>query len=220
MIASSEDSSLDSTVFQLQDDLAGTLHETDRLHAQMEHMAAASHNLSELLLNTNLQNEKLLNLLVSVRSLVESSSAQEALRGLRDILVNVVGIAEFVVYALDEPADSLVPIGGAGEPFVVGARLPLRTSWIGSVVLAGDLLITPTRREPSRQLDLDAVAVVPLRVIDRVLGAIVVTRVLPQREALGACDRDILGLLGAYAATAIIAADRRSEWNQLPATLQ
>jgi hypothetical protein len=30
----------------------------------------------------------------------------------------------------------------------------------------------------------------------------------------------VLGLLGAYAATAIIAADRRGEWHQLPVPCQ
>jgi hypothetical protein len=43
---------------------------------------------------------------------------------------------------------------------------------------------------------------------------------LPQRELLGACDREILGLLGVYAATVIIAADRRARWRQLPNALR
>jgi hypothetical protein len=76
-------------------------------------------------------------------------------------------------------------------------------------------------REPRRRhMDANVAAVVPLCVIDRVLGAIVIARLLPHREALSICDRDILRLLGAYAATAIIAADRRGEWNQLPLVLR
>jgi GAF domain-containing protein len=63
-------------------------------------------------------------------------------------------------------------------------------------------------------------AVVPLKVLDRVVGAIVIGSLLPHRELLGGRDREILGLLAAYAATAIIAADRRARWRQLPDALR
>ena len=60
------------------------------------------------------------------------------------------------------------------------------------------------------------VQVAPLRVLDRVVGAIVIGELLPHRAPLDRCDREILELLGSYAATAIIAAARRRRWRRLP----
>ncbi|MEP6999099.1 MAG: GAF domain-containing protein [bacterium] len=203
-------------VHRLRDDLAGALDETDRLRAQLEQMVATNHNLSALLLSTDVRSGELLKLLVSVRALIESRDAAAALEGLKDILVNVVGSAEFQIYALDPETDCLLPIAGIGASIEAGARLPLHASWLGDVVRAGEVLIAHAPGRSARLRDEGTAAVVPLKVIDRVLGAIVIGRVLPHREPLDVRDRDVLGLLGAYAATAIIAADRRGEWNRLP----
>jgi hypothetical protein len=45
---------------------------------------------------------------------------------------------------------------------------------------------------------------------------IVISSVLPHRDLLDESDRAVLRLIGSYAATAIIAADRRSEWKHFP----
>jgi hypothetical protein len=198
---------------QLHDDLASALGETDRLRCQVEQMVETNHNLSALLLSTDARSGDMLKLLVSVRALIESRDAPAAIARLQDILVNVVGAAEFVIYALDDD-ETLVPIAGAG-PFDGSARLPMRASWIGEVVRSGQVLILPPGHGVNRA-DTTTSAVVPLKVLERVLGAIVIARVLPHRESLSLCDRDVLGLLGAYAATAVIAAERRSEWRRLP----
>ena len=213
--------SSDQQLHQLRDDLLVALDETDRLRAQLEHMVATNHNLSALLVSTDTRSGELLKLLVSVRALLESRDASAALVGLQDILINVVGTAEFLIYSLDAETDCLVPIAGEGEAFAIGAPIPVRGSWLGDVVRGGEVMISQGRgRRLPRAKGANVAAVVPLRVLDRVLGAIVIARVLPHRELLDFCDREVLGLLGAYAATAIIAADRRGEWSQLPLSRQ
>ncbi len=201
---------------ELDDDLALALDESDRLQVQLEHMAAANHNLSELLLNIDAQNDKLLKLLVAMRSLVESSSGAVALRRLQDILVTVIGSAEFLIYSVDNTIGSLVPIAGAGAAFDDDAAVSLHESTLGGMVRMGEVVVTPEHPHLAHRDDFSAAAVVPLKVLDRVVGAIVINRLIPQRKSLGECDRDVLGLLGAYAASAIITADQRPEWNQLP----
>jgi hypothetical protein len=209
----------DYRVVQLRDDLESALHETDRLRAQLEQMVTTNLNLSALLLNTDSRSGELLKLLVSVRALIEARDAAAALWRLQDILINVIGASEYVIYSLDASTDCLMPIAGAGDAFDAGSRLPLNANWLGDVVRSGEVLIAHGRTDTLHRRSSTA-AVVPLRVLDRVLGAIVIAGVLPHREPIAMCDREVLGLLGAYAATAIIAADRRGEWNQLPSVLQ
>jgi hypothetical protein len=209
--------SSDHHVHQLRDDLLAALDETDRLRGQLEHVVATNFNLSALLVSSDTRSGELLKLLVSVRALLESRDAPAALAGVQDILINVVGTTEFLIYALEAETETLVPIAGEGDAFATGAAVPLQGSWLGGIVRSGEVTIPHARgRKPVRGAVKNVAAVVPLRVLDRVLGAIVIARVLPHRELLDVCDREVLGLLGAYAATAIIAADRRGEWNQLP----
>jgi hypothetical protein len=85
----------------------------------------------------------------------------------------------------------------------------------GSRLIVGDGTLSPKERRYS-----DVVAVVPLKVIERTVGVIVISSLLPHRDPLGSCDREVLELLGVYAATAIIAADRRARWRQLPDALR
>lgn len=198
------------------DDLAGALNETDRLRSQVELMVATNHNLSALLLSSDTRSGEMMKLLVAVRALIESRDAAAAIAGLHDILVNVVGASDFFIYALDDAADELIPISGIGSSFSADERLPLGKTWLGGVVHAGEMVIARPHGNDVPFGGLTTAAVVPLKVLDRVLGAILVARVLPQRAPLDVCDRDVLGLLGAYAATAIIAAERRREWHRLP----
>lgn len=207
----------DSTrAHRLNDDLAGALNETDRLRSQVERMIATNQNLSALLLSSDTRSGEMMKLLVAVRALLESRDATAAIAGLHDILTTVVGASDFFIYALDPVADELVPVSGSGSTFHAEERLPLGTGWLGGVVRSGEVLIARPHGLTLRLGGLPTAAVVPLKVLDRVLGAILIARVLPQRAELDVCDRDVLGLLGAYAATAIIAAERRREWYRLP----
>jgi GAF domain-containing protein len=201
---------------RLNDDLAGALNETDRLRSQVERMIATNHNLSALLLSSDTRSGEMMKLLVAVRALIESRDAAAAIAGLHDILVTVVGASDFFIYALDHATDELVPVSGMGSTFCADKRLALGTSWLGGVVRSGEVLIARPHGNTVPLGGLRTAAVVPLKVLDRVLGAILVARVLPQRTELDVCDRDVLGLLGAYAATAIIAAERRRDWHRLP----
>ena len=200
-------------------ELDGALNEAERLRLQVATLLDTHHQLSSLLVAADARVGDLMKLLVTVRAMIESRDAGAALESLEDILVNVIGSDEFTVYSIDPRERTLVPIAGTGEFVRPSDRISLDDSWLGEVVRSGSLLVA-REREPQDRRHADVAAVVPLKVLDRVVGAIVIASLLPHRELLGACDREILGLLGVYAATAIIAADRRARWRQLPDALR
>jgi hypothetical protein len=207
-------------VLRLHDDrLDAAISEADRLRLQVSMLLTTHQQLSTLLVAADTRVGDMMKLLVTVRAMIESRDASSALESLEDILVNVIGCDDFTVYSIDQRERMLVPIAGSGTFVRPSDRVSLDDSWLGEVVQSGSLLIT-REREPGDRGYADVAAVVPLKVLDHVVGAIVVTSLLPHRELLGACDREILGLLGVYAATAIIAADRRTRWRQLPDALR
>jgi hypothetical protein len=203
------------------DDLLSALGEADRLRLQLAVLLTSHGQLARLLVTADTRAGDLMKLLVAVRVLIESRDAAAALDSLRDILVNVVGTDDFAIYSIDSRAKVLVPIAVVGASVRTADRMSLDRGWIGEVVRSGELLIEPEGGSSRRRGRIpDVAAVVPLKVLDRIVGAIVIARMLPHRELLGACDREVLGLLGVYAATAIIAADRRAGWRELPGTLR
>lgn len=202
------------------DDLTAALAEADRLRLQVSTLLATQRQLSTLLVAADGRTGALMKLLVAVRSLIESRNAPAAMASLQDILVTVLGAERFTIYSLDSRQQLLVAIAGTTAHPVVSDRVPLHDSWLGGVVRSSAVYVARDADRPARRGDADVAAVVPLRVLDRVVGAIVIGRLLPHREALDGCDREVLGLLGVYAATAIIAADRRGRWRELPEVLR
>lgn len=198
------------------DDLTAALAEADRLRLQVSTLLATQRQLSTLLVAADGRTGAMMKLLVAVRSLIESRNAPAAMESLQDILFTVLGADEFTIYSIDARQQMLVPIAGTNTPSGAGGLVPLHGSWLGGVVRSSGVYVARDADGAARRGDAGVAAVVPLRVLDRVVGAIVIVRLLPHREALDGCDREVLGLLGVYAATAIIAADRRGRWRELP----
>lgn len=202
-------------------DLRAALMEAERLRLQVSALLTSQRRLSTMLVAADTRTGDLMKLLVTVRALIEARDASAALANLRDILINVVGTQDFVIYASDPRDQMLLPISGVGDSVRAAGPISLSHDVLGDIVMRGELIIrhgrgavTPHRGIPN------VAAVVPLKVLDRVVGAIVIARLLPHREPFGASDREILGLLAVYAATAIIATDRRSGWRELPDALR
>lgn len=203
------------------DDLDAALAEAERLRVQVSTLLATQRQLSSLLVAADTRTGDLMKLIVTVRSLIESRDAAAAMESLQDILVNVIGSDDFTIYSIDPRRRLLVAVAGTNTQPRASDHVPLTDSWLGSVVRSGTLYVArPADRPTARRASADVAAVVPLRILDRVVGAIVLARLVVHREPLNACDRDILALLGAYAATAIIAADRRDRWRELPDVLR
>jgi hypothetical protein len=151
-----------------------------------------------------------------VRARISANDTCTALASVKDILIDVMGCADFTVYSVDRDTDRLVPISRATDEALSRDPVPLHGSWIGAAVRAGELLISPRSDWGLRPRPGDVGAIVPLAVLDRIVGAIVIGDVLPHREPLGHCDREILGLVGALAATVIVLADRQARITQPP----
>jgi GAF domain-containing protein len=200
------------------DELDAALAEADRLRAQVSTLLDTHQQISSLLVAADTRLGDLMKLFVTIRAMIESRDANAALASLQDILINVIGCEEYTIYSIDPRDRMLIPVRGSSAFVRATDSVSLDRSWLGDIVRSGTMLVAP-KREPGDSRMADVAAVVPLKVLDRVVGTIVIGSLLPQRELLGGRDRELLGLLAAYAATAIIAADRRARWRRLPDAL-
>jgi hypothetical protein len=182
--------------------------EVARLREQNEQLVASNGDLSRLLLASEQRNGEAIKVIVALRRLMEAGTAEDALRSLEEILINVVGTEDFVVLALHE--DTLVPIAGIGGAVEHSRQYP------PSRTVIMDCLSHHQGVASIRWHGEDVAACIPLRIDSRIVGAIAIANVLPHRGMLNVYDDEVLHLLSKFAASAILTAGHRSRWTHLP----
>jgi CII-binding regulator of phage lambda lysogenization HflD len=167
---------------------------------QVSQMEATSREFTSRYLEVEQLNSNLASLYVASYRIHGSLDREEVLSTLREILINLIGTEEFIV--LEREGDELrcATSFGVDPALVLGVR-------VGSGKL-GEMIGRPTPYVAA--VDPDATesgkritACVPLRVGERVVGAIVVYRLLEHKTALEACDLELLNLLATHGATAL-----------------
>jgi hypothetical protein len=152
------------------------------------------------------ENNNLANLYVASYQLHSTLDFLEVLDIITEIIINLIGAQTFGIWLLDEKKNLLEPVTAEGVPLPNLPPMVVGEGIIGSVAQAGEVWYRENwnRQEPL-QLDQPLVCV-PLKIKDRVIGVIVVFRLLPQKERLVKVDFDLFTLLAAHAATAIFGA--------------
>ena len=175
----------------LRNELLDAHRELVRLRGQTEQLIASNHELSGLLATSSHRTGELLKIIVAFRRLLEASDANAALTSVEEILSNIIGTEDFAVLIVTEETVMRVVAG------------------MGPAVEAGTLRMTLADLDDfNRQ-------VVPLYIGSRLVGAIVIRALLPQRNPLNADDDQVLSLLSKFGASAVMAADHRRSWTRL-----
>jgi len=157
---------------------------------------------------TDLENElnDLANLYVASFQLHATLSLRRVVRHIKELLLQLVGAEAFVIYVLDSDGKIAVPLGSEGiaeadvRPVAVGEGV------IGEACFTGIAQVSHTA--PLARGTLAApLAVIPMMVDGRPVGAISVVSLLQQKNEWASVDRELFKLLGAHGATALIAAN-------------
>lgn len=181
---------------------------SDERVGELEHrLATAESDVKELasrLVDSEHQGGRLMNLYVATYQLHATLDPAEVQATIAEIAINLLGAEQFVLLlrrdegegceiALIEGMidDSRAPFGA--ENYVGGDPM------VDATLKDGVLRLGPTAESP-------ALAAVPLRVQNEIVGALVLLKLLDHKPILRAEDRDLLDLLSAHAASALFAA--------------
>ena len=175
--------------------------EIKRLVAEVEQLRAELADASRQLVAADAESGQLLRLHVALTRLVESADREAALEALKDVVINIVGSEDFAVY------ESGAVVATMGETAARHARFDGELPLVRDAIASGRPRLAAIERE-SRQAG--PVACVPLMLGREVKALLVVFQLLPHKPALGTRDLDVLELLRAHAATALLAAELRS----------
>lgn len=181
----------------------------DERIAELERrLSTAESDVKELasrLVDSEHQGGRLMNLYVATYQLHATLEPAEVQATIAEIAINLLGADQFVLLLRRDE----------GEGYEIALR---EGSYDGGVVSlydgesyqGGDPMVDQTLRDGVLRLgptaESQALAAVPLRVQNDIVGALVVLKLLDHKPILRAEDRDLLDLLSAHAASAMFAA--------------
>lgn len=148
------------------------------------------------------QNSNLANLYVASYQLVGTLDRDRVLQVIQEILANLVGTEETAVFELETLTGALNLIAANGVDGKALSRVPRGQGVIGKVAATGETWISGQDGAP-QGAEQHLTACIPLKLEDRVTGAIALFRLLPQKTALEAVDRELFDLLATHAAMAL-----------------
>lgn len=184
-------------------ELARRDEERARLLRQLDAAAEESRRFSDRYTTVEQENANLANLYVASYRLHGSVDRREVLQVLQEILANLVGSEETAIFEIDSDGTALRLLESIGISSERYRRVPLGSGTIGRAAQTGERFVigpgTPPGEEPG------LTACIPLKLEGRVVGAIAIFRLLPQKSTFHSLDIELFELLGTHAATALYA---------------
>jgi GAF domain-containing protein len=170
-------------------------------------LATAESDVKELasrLVDSEHQGGRLMNLYVATYQLHATLDPAEVQATIAEIAINLLGAEQFVLLLRRDEGE------GCEIALIEGMLDELRPPFGAETYLGGDPMVDATLKDGVLRLgptsDSPALAAVPLRVQNEIVGALVLLKLLDHKPILRAEDRDLLDLLSAHAASALFAA--------------
>ena len=191
---------LESIVAQLRDEVQRERQVRERAEAGLTEALNERTLLAEQLAQSERQNQTLLNLYAASERLHSSLDREDVLAGIQEIVINLIGSEELGVFELSEDGKSLRLVSAFGIEPGSWEGVTLGRGLIGEAAQRGEPFVPQSA--PGSQLT----AVVPLKVEGRLIGAVAVFRLLPQKHELGPDDHQLFDLLATHGALALYSA--------------
>jgi nitrate/nitrite-specific signal transduction histidine kinase len=199
-IADLREKSQDGKVDALLQERAALLEKLNGLEKRFSEVEEENQDFATKYVEITQQNESLANLYVASYQLHSTMDPQEVLGIVNEILINLVGAEEFAVFLVDKSTKELTPVTGEGIlPQLASGEL----AWQGILdrVVKSGQAVYHDKQPPFPGAPL---ACVPLKIKQKVVGAITIFKLLVQKEGFSPMDSEILNLLAGHAATAIV----------------
>jgi regulator of replication initiation timing len=150
------------------------------------------------------QNASLANLYVATYRLHGTLDRQEVLLGMQEVIANLVGCEEVAIYETDA-GGVLRVVWTFGLEASEMRAIAVGEGLVGRAVENGETLIVAQPIEANHSGgDANLSACVPLKANERVIGAVALYRLLPQKfDGLTDLDQELLKLLGTHGGTAL-----------------
>ncbi len=161
------------------------------------------------------------NLYVASYQLYSTLDSSEVVKVILEIVINLIGAEIFCVYVCEEGSGVLAPVAAEGDELALCPPLQVGEGFVGESVAAGKVAIgNPSEQGRPPSQGGQAVVSIPLRVDDRPVGAIVIYKLLQQKDGFSALGAELFTLLAGHAATAVFASQLYAQSEPKLSTIQ
>ncbi len=174
--------------------------ERERLRERLAEIEAENHRICEEYVQVEEKSSELAQLFVALDRLHGGLSRGDVLAALQEIVINLVGTEEFAVF--EARGDRLVVVHSFGVDPEPLREIALGAGAIGRAAATGALYVAGRGGTPAPE-DRDLSACIPLKVGERVHGAIAIFRLLGHKPTLGESDQAVFDLLSTHAGLAL-----------------
>jgi hypothetical protein len=186
-----------------------TAKRTQELSGRIQDLEQNLSEMEQLLVRTERQAAQLANLYVATYQLHASLEVSDVRAAIADIAVNLLGAGRFTILLEDEAGALVVALEGGGPEQVQAADAAIGNA--PSVVYAGgDGLLDACLRQGTPQFGpaegSELLAAVPFVRQGQVVGVLAIRAFLSHKPGLDADDHELLDLMAAHAASALVAA--------------
>jgi nitrate/nitrite-specific signal transduction histidine kinase len=166
------------------------------------------------------ENNNLANLYISSFQLHSTLDFREVLQIIIEIIINLIGAEQFAILLLDEKTQILRTMATEGCQIESIPQIKVGEGIIGKVTQSGESYCVDDPLSNASTSFLDPIVCIPLKIKDRILGVIVIYRLLQQKKAFANIDYELFTLLAGHAATAIFSSKLYSESERKLSTIQ
>ncbi len=160
------------------------------------------------------ENNILASLYVATYGLHGSLERAKVLSAIQEIVANLIGCEELAIFELNADAEELRLIASTGIESGDFQTVPLGVGLIGRVAGSGESYLADGRdRNGTLAKEATLTACVPLKIGERVTGAVALFRLLHQKPGLEPLDLELFDLLVCQAGTALYRAALHERFN-------
>ncbi len=200
----SDNKFLNDQVASLQKEVQTHWLEKERLQKSLAAVEEENRKYSEQYVGVEQQNTDLASLYVASYRLHGTLDRGETLSIVQDIICNLIGSEEIAIFEADEEGTALSLVASLGIDDAPFHRVPMGRGLIGRCAQSRAIFLAGRDETAGMRPEEESLsACVPLSVDDRLIGAVAIFRLLPQKTGLVALDRELFDLLGTHAARAL-----------------
>lgn len=166
------------------------------------------------------ENNNLANLYVASYQLHSTLNFNEVLRIILEIVINLIGAEEFAILLLDEKTKKLSAVASEGIETNQVPPIDLGHGPIGGSVKSGENFFKDNIAERGNFDPTDPIVAIPMKIKERAIGAIVIYKLLQQKESFTQLDYELFTLLAGHTATAIFSSKLYTESERKLSTVQ
>ena len=186
-----------------QKELEGERADGDALRRHLESIHLERERYFDDFLQVESRNANLASLYAATYQLHASPQLSDVLCAIEDVVVNLIGSEELAIFALEDDGVRLLLASGGVDPDL-GTAVPLDGP-IAAAIHKSEIFVAPVgEQDPDTPKTLTAC--IPLTVGDRVIGALAIFELLPQKPGIEPLDLELFDLLGQQAGIALWAA--------------